>query len=197
LSRCLVRVSNKEVSMAETIVAEGRLKCPGTIKKGSLAGKECRRTLLVKHPELGWCIPCDRSPDLHPLLSILRDLMKRGELDEREVLAIIQKENRRDAMQSKKIEALEKIIGEALRDAAKDTAHTTVIKLRTIGRKGPFERDNYYRFSTDTFIKIQNGILVFKTKMLYPRADEPDPINYVPLDNVEHIEISKFSICRP
>ena len=78
--------------MAETIVAEGKVKCRGTIKKGGLSGKECRRTILVKHLELGWSILCDRCPEVHSLLNILRDLVERGELDEKEVLAAISKQ---------------------------------------------------------------------------------------------------------
>ncbi len=80
--------------MAETIVEDGKQKCQGTIKKGGLSGKECRRTLLIKHPELGWSIPCDRCPEVHPLLNILRDLVERGGLDEkeREDLATVLKE---------------------------------------------------------------------------------------------------------
>lgn len=75
--------------MAETIVEEGKLKCQGTITKGGLAGKECRRAVLVNDPVLGWGIPCDRCPKFHPLRKILRDLVESGELDKEEILAVI------------------------------------------------------------------------------------------------------------
>ena len=86
--------------MAETIVAEGKVKCRGTIKKGGLSGKECRRTILVKDPELGWGVPCDRCQEFHPLWKVLRDLVESGELDEKEILAAVseQKENKEEKM---------------------------------------------------------------------------------------------------
>lgn len=88
--------------MAETIVVEGKMKCRGTIKKGGLSGKECRRTILVKDPELGWGVPCDRCQEFHPLRKVLRDLVGSGELDgkERKDLAAVskQEENKEEKM---------------------------------------------------------------------------------------------------
>ncbi len=74
----------------------------GTIKKGGLSGKECRRTILVKHPELGWGVWCDRCQEFHPLRKVLRDLVESGELneDERKALAAVldQKEKKEGKM---------------------------------------------------------------------------------------------------
>ncbi|PIR01605.1 MAG: hypothetical protein CO031_01910 [Candidatus Nealsonbacteria bacterium CG_4_9_14_0_2_um_filter_37_38] len=125
--------------MAETIVENKRLKCPGIIKEGGLAGKACRRSLLVKHPELGWSIPCDRCSDPRPLLSILRDLIEQGELDEKEVLAAIsnQKEKRREEM-SKACESAEKNMKDIIR----------LVKGLLLDNAGSLKEVHYY-FTSD------------------------------------------------
>lgn len=97
--------------MAGTIVGEGKLKCWGTIKKGGLAGKECRRAVLVKDPVSGWGIPCDRCPDFHPLRKILSDLVESGEMSEEEILAAISKKKGEERVVKKTEISLPRNIG--------------------------------------------------------------------------------------
>ncbi len=162
--------------MAETIVGEGRVKCRGTIKKGGLSGKECRRAILVKDPELGWGVPCDRCQELHPLRKILRDLVESGELDEKEVLAAIlsRKEKEDKKVLDKTLERFKKIIKQALKD------DDNVVELTMVG-KNHFGYGTYI-FTAENLPKIKDNIVSF---------DRFGHLQYVPLEKVECIEVRK------